>query len=230
MRRTRGNCTAPSDPRSGPTQLRLGGALLSTQDSPGTDAGCKMVSEASPIASLTQALPAALQIRPPGPSRSASSASSRSTGRTSVPRVQLAVHARDLPADIAEGVREVAQTAIRGNVHVVEGDAGPSEQQRHSGSRSGRNAVEAAATWLVRSVSPLRAPMGRRVYCRLRLNAGCPLCRFNHNEQMPPGAMKIECSADDFTAVEPGQDFVVTISYNRPIEGERNGHTVQGAV
>jgi hypothetical protein len=45
-------------------------------------------------------------------------------------------------------------------------------------------------------------------------------CRFRHEEQMSPGAVKIDCSADDFTAVEPGQDFVVTVSYNRPIEGK----------
>lgn len=45
-------------------------------------------------------------------------------------------------------------------------------------------------------------------------------CRFRHDEQMPPGAMKIDCSAEDFTAVEPGQDFVVTVSYTRPIEGQ----------
>ncbi|GAA5885736.1 hypothetical protein JCM3774_003295 [Rhodotorula dairenensis] len=163
-----------------------------------------MASEASPIASLTQALPAALQIRPAAPSRVADATSSRSdpesAGRTAVPRVQLTVHAHELPQDIADGVREIANTAIRGNVHVVEQDEA---QQRHdgSGSGNGRGQVGATATWLV---------------------------RFNRNEQMPPGAMKIECSADDFTTVVgQGQEFVVTISYQRPIEAFRGlGHVL----
>ena len=104
-----------------------------------------MAAEASPIASLTQALPAALQIRPPGPSRTASS---RSVGRATVPSIQLIVYARELPQDMAEGVKELARTAIRKNVRVLEQE-GP-EQQRHGGQGG-----VSGTTWLVRSVPSL---------------------------------------------------------------------------
>ncbi|GAA5990086.1 hypothetical protein JCM10908_005816 [Rhodotorula pacifica] len=153
-----------------------------------------MASEASPIASLTQALPAALQIRPAGPSRTASASRSDAGTRTSVPRVQLIVQAHELPRDIADGIREIASAAIRENIQVVEQDG------RHDGVEGGRGGVGGASTWLV---------------------------QFDKDEHLSPGAMKIDCSADDFTTVEQGQDFVVTISYNRPIEAFRGlGHVL----
>jgi hypothetical protein len=103
------------------------------------------MAEASPIASLTQALPAALQIRPPGPSRTASS---RSLGRASVSSIQLVVYAHELPQEISEGVKELARTAIRNNVRVLEQDG--QEQQRH-----GAQGGVSGTTWLVRSVPAL---------------------------------------------------------------------------
>lgn len=104
-----------------------------------------MAAEASPIASLTQALPAALQIRPAGPSRTASS---RSIGRSSVPSVQLIVYAHELPQNIAEGVKEIARTAIRNNARVLDEEG--QEQQRHGGQGG-----VSGTTWLVRSVLAL---------------------------------------------------------------------------
>lgn len=43
---------------------------------------------------------------------------------------------------------------------------------------------------------------------------------FRHDERMQSSAMRIDCSHDDFTTVEAGQPFEVTVSYNRAIEGE----------
>lgn len=43
---------------------------------------------------------------------------------------------------------------------------------------------------------------------------------FQRDEQLQSGAMRIDCSHDDFTTVDAGQPFEVTVSYSRAIEGE----------
>ncbi|GAA5981366.1 hypothetical protein JCM11641_005296 [Rhodosporidiobolus odoratus] len=51
--------------------------------------------------------------------------------------------------------------------------------------------------------------------------------RFVKRVDLAPGAMQIECSQDDFTAVPEGQEFIITVSYSRPIEAYRAlGHVL----
>ncbi|GAA5832404.1 hypothetical protein JCM11251_006443 [Rhodosporidiobolus azoricus] len=45
--------------------------------------------------------------------------------------------------------------------------------------------------------------------------------RFQKREDLPIGAMNIDCSADDFTALPAGEEFSTLISYNRSIEAFR---------
>ncbi|BGP17787.1 hypothetical protein JCM10213v2_005829 [Rhodosporidiobolus nylandii] len=45
--------------------------------------------------------------------------------------------------------------------------------------------------------------------------------RFAKREDFPVGAMKIECSHDDFTTLSSGEEFSIRVSYNRPIEAYR---------
>ncbi|GAA6003694.1 hypothetical protein JCM10207_003550 [Rhodosporidiobolus poonsookiae] len=49
--------------------------------------------------------------------------------------------------------------------------------------------------------------------------------RFEKRADLAAGAMRIDCSHDDFTAVPQGEEFVITVSYKRPIEAYRGlGH------
>lgn len=107
-----------------------------------------MESATSPIASLSNALPAALQVRPAPPSRTPSSSSlRRSSARNRVPRVHLAVEGATLPEDITEGVRELARRAVRQNVRVVERGEEPQDP-----SVAGGVGLGGKVTWLVRCV------------------------------------------------------------------------------
>lgn len=45
-------------------------------------------------------------------------------------------------------------------------------------------------------------------------------CSFVRDEGLAQGAMSIDCSHDDFTAIEDDAILTITVSYNRPIEGE----------
>ncbi|BGP25894.1 hypothetical protein JCM10295v2_004835 [Rhodotorula toruloides] len=83
-----------------------------------------MASQASPLASLTQALPEPIQVRPAVPVRTASSRTIPGNSRSTLPRIHLAIPSDALPDDVNDGLREIAREAVRENVRVVETGAG----------------------------------------------------------------------------------------------------------
>lgn len=153
-----------------------------------------MTSQASPLASLTATLERPLEVRPAVPLRTAS-ASTLPT-RSTLPRIHLALLAENAP-ELAQGLAELADHAVRDNVRVVDS----------------HDAVASASgdVWLVRCARSF-----------LAWRAQADLCEhsFEHRTDFIAGALAIEPSHNDFTAVPDGEQFSITVSYNRPIEGK----------
>ncbi|KAI5475274.1 hexosaminidase, glycoside hydrolase family 20 protein [Pseudohyphozyma bogoriensis] len=70
-----------------------------------------------PLASLSLLTPQPVAVRPSIPARSASS---RTLPTSTHPRVTIHIPAQQIPADILDGVKELARSSVRGNVRVVE--------------------------------------------------------------------------------------------------------------
>ncbi|GAA5860788.1 hypothetical protein JCM5353_002710, partial [Sporobolomyces roseus] len=82
-----------------------------------------MASSASPLASFSNLLADPVLIRPSVPQRTASSRSLPT--KSTLPRITIVFPSARIPHELVDGVKELANTAVRGNVAVVEGERAP---------------------------------------------------------------------------------------------------------
>lgn len=77
-----------------------------------------MASTASPLAGLTETFDEPVQVRPRVAQRTASARVLPT--RSTIPKVSLAVPARELPEELQYGMREIVGNAVRENMRIVE--------------------------------------------------------------------------------------------------------------
>lgn len=160
-----------------------------------------MASNASPLASLSQALPAPVLVRPSVP-RTASSRSLPT--KSTLPRVTLAF--TSVPPELDYGVSELAKEAVRSNMVVVRGDTEPPVGH---------------FVWGIERV-PCPRPFALVCsYADLVMRFQYITDSFEERSDFRPGQMSISSNSDDFAILPRGVDrFTITVRYNRAIEGE----------